>query len=81
MRERRDGPGTRQESKWCEIVWALRNLEERKVNFEETWAIPYEAIVSQKRLVLWRLTIASGNFIMEFLGNVSLQAFFNVFLR
>ena len=23
---------------------ALRDLEERKVDFEETWAIPYEAV-------------------------------------
>ena len=26
--------------------WALRDLEEWKVDFEETWAIPYEAFVS-----------------------------------
>ena len=26
---------------------ALRDLEERKMNFEEIWAIPYEAIVSR----------------------------------
>jgi hypothetical protein len=27
-------------------VWALRDPEERKVDFEETWAIPHEAFVS-----------------------------------
>ena len=26
-------------------MWALRDLGERKVDFEETWAIPYEAFV------------------------------------
>lgn len=25
------------------IVWALRDPEERKEDFEETWTIPYEA--------------------------------------
>jgi hypothetical protein len=28
-------------------VWALRDPEERKVDFEETWAILYEAFVSR----------------------------------
>ena len=28
-------------------MWALRDLEERKVDFEETWAILYEAFVSR----------------------------------
>ena len=46
MRERKDGEVGGQERQWCEIVWALRVPEERKVDFEETWAIPYEAFVS-----------------------------------
>ena len=29
------------------MVWALRDLEGQKVDFEETWAIPYEAFVSR----------------------------------
>ena len=28
------------------IVWALRDLVEQKVDFEETWAILYEAFVT-----------------------------------
>ena len=28
-------------------MWALRELEERKVDFEETWAILYKAFVSR----------------------------------
>ena len=35
-----------QERQQCEIVWALRDPEEQKVDFEETWAIPNEAFVS-----------------------------------
>ena len=31
-------------------MWALRDLEEQKVDFEETWAIPYEAFVSLNEL-------------------------------
>jgi hypothetical protein len=27
-------------------MWVLKVPEERKANFEETWAIPYEAFVS-----------------------------------
>jgi hypothetical protein len=29
------------------MVWALRDLEGQKVDFEETWAIPYEAFFSR----------------------------------
>ena len=35
VRERRNGAGG-QERQSREIVWALRDLEERKVDFEET---------------------------------------------
>lgn len=35
------------EGQWGNIVRALRNLEERKVGFEETWGILYEACVGR----------------------------------
>ena len=36
-----------QERQQCEKVWALRDPEERKVDFEETWVIQYEAFVNR----------------------------------
>jgi hypothetical protein len=46
VRERRDEEAGEQERQYCEIAWALRGPEERKVDFEETWAIPYGALIT-----------------------------------
>lgn len=45
VRERRNGADG-QERQQCQIVRELRVLEERKVDFQETWEIPYQAFVS-----------------------------------
>ena len=44
VQERKDGEVGGQERQWCEIVWALRQPEEKEV---ETWAILYEAFASR----------------------------------
>jgi hypothetical protein len=41
-------------------VRALRDLEERKVNFEETWAIPYEAFASRDEVGVVAAGVVEG---------------------